>query len=187
MYCDYEPKSNEGRKCIDHIGSGLQPSGDSVCKPNTCVDNSTSQCKLQGQTETLQLYSLKSEQFVSGSNSISSDVKACPPRLNCPVSLASPSSSGFGSMATAGSSVTSNSLQNAAGCNDRQHRISAPPTDNTSDCELQTGSGDEVDLKRASHGLQHPVQETEPPHSSDIVVAIPIVPRRIGLVFSSDQ
>lgn len=196
--CDDESTANEGRKQIDYIGSstgqsnvcgpiGCQKSYNSVHDPNTRVDNSTSLCEFQGQTETLQLEGSKSEQFVSGSNSVSSDTKASPPyvRFNCPVTSVCPSSSGIGSLAT-GSSVTSNSLQNAVGCNDRQHRIIAPPTPHTCDHELRTGHGDEGTLKGTSHELQHPVQEAGPPHSSDIVVAIPTVPKRIGLVFGSD-
>ena len=76
-----------------------------------------------------------------------------------------------------------------AGGNDSPCQEIASPTKHTSDRELPPSHGDEGVVKRTSREvrLEYPVQESGISCGSDIVVAVPSIPRRIGLVFGSDM
>ena len=76
-----------------------------------------------------------------------------------------------------------------AGGNDSPCEESPSPTKHTGDRELPPGHGVEGVVKRTSREvrLEYPVQESGISCGSDIVVTVPSIPRRIGLVFGSDM
>ena len=156
---------------------GRQQSFNSAHEPKIEIDKLTDQSGVQGKTETM--VGLRSEPFVSqAEKDASSDTQDRTVLSSVVPTGKTSNSSGYGSTAS-GSSVST--VQNGAGYIDRLHRTSPPPAEHT------TGRGDKGVVQRTSREVLHPVQESETSCSSDIVVAVPAVLRRIGLVFGSDS
>ena len=171
-----------------HMSLHRQQSYNSAHEPNTEVEITANQCEVQGQNETCG--SLKSEQFVSqtGSNVVSDTqngtASGVPPGLKVgPSRLGHTDTSGVGSF-TSESRASTCTLQSRASYNARPNRKGAPPNEQAGGHEVQPGL--EGAVRRTSREVNHPVQESGLPHSSDIVVTVPVVPRRIGLVLGSD-
>ena len=163
-----------------HLSLGRQQND--VHEPNNKVDELASECAGHGQDETL--CGVKSKQFVSQTGSrvandspngtdsgISSGVKDCP-------SLSEhTNTSGIGSQASGSSAST---VQSGADCGSRSYPKGVPPREQAGDHEVLPGA--EGVARRTGHEVKHPVQESGLQCSSDLVVTVPIIPRRAGLV-----
>ena len=171
--------SSSSTVCAGELSSSLgkQQNFNSAHEPKAAVDKLASQSGVQGKTNAI--VGLGNEPFFSQAGS---DVATGTQDRTFSSSVfptgKSSNTSGYGSIAS-GSSVST--VPNGAGYIDQLHRTSPPPAEHT------TGHGDNGVVRRTSREVLHPVQESETSCSSDIVVAVPAIPRRIGLVFGSDS
>ena len=163
-----------------HLSLDRQQSYNTVHEPNNEVDKMPSECATQGQDETMG--GVKNEQFVSETNVVSgthnSKASNGPAGINpTPPLLGHSDTSGIGSLA---SGLSASTVQSRAD-NDRPPS-NAPSGKQAVDHKLPPG--DKGAVKRTE--VNRPVQESGFPCSGDLVLAVPGVPRRIGLVLLHD-
>ena len=164
-----------------HLSLDRQQSYNTVHEPNNEVDKMPSECAAQGQDETVG--GVKNEQFVSETNVVSgtenSKASNCPAGINpTPPLLGHSDTSGIGSLASGSSSSTVQSRANS----DRPSS-NAPSGKQAVDHKLPPS--DKGAVKRTDE-VNHPVQESGLPYRGDLVLAVPVVSRRIGLVLLHD-
>ena len=163
-----------------HLSLGRQQND--VHEPNNEVDELASERAGHGQDETLG--GVKSKQFVSQTESraandtangtdsgISSGVKDSP-------SLSEhTNTSGIGSQASGSSTST---VQSGADCGSRSYPKGVPPREQAGYHGVPPGA--EGVARRTGHEVRHPVKESGLQCSSDLVLTVPVIPRRTGLV-----
>ena len=163
-----------------------QQSINNVHEPNNEVDKMPSECAAHGQDETLG--GVKSKQFVSQAGSkvandtpngtdsgISGGIK------DSPSVSEHTNTSGVGSQASGPSAST---VQSGADCGSQSNPKGVPPREQAGYHEVLPGA--EGVARRTGHEVKHPVQESGLQCSSDLVVTVPVIPRRAGLVLGSD-
>ena len=167
-----------------HLSLGRQQND--VHELNNEVDELASECAGHRQDETLR--GVKSKQFVSQTGSkVANDT---PNGTGSGVSAGikdSPSlsehtnTSGIGSQASGSSAST---VQSRADCSSRSYPKGVPPRKQAGYHEVPPGA--EGVVKRTGHEVKHPVQESRLQCSSDLVVTVPVIPRRTGLVLGQN-
>ena len=170
-----------------HLSLGRQQSINDAHEPSNEVDELAGECAGHGQDETLG--GVKSEQFVSqaGSNvvnnttingtdsGISAGIKDSP-------SLSEhTNTSGIDSQASGSCAST---VQSGADCGSRSNPKGVPPRVQAGDSEVTPGA--EGVARRTGPEVKHPVQESGLHCSSDLVLTVPVIPRRTGLVLGQD-
>ena len=98
-----------------------------------------------------------------------------------PSVLGHTNTSGIGSQDSGSSAST---VQSGADCGSRSYPKEVPPREQTGYHEVPPGA--EGVVKRSGHEVKYPVQESGLQCSSDLVVTVPVIPRRAGLVLGSD-
>ena len=163
-----------------------QQSINDVHEPSNEVDITPNECAGHGQDETIG--GVKSEQFVSQAGSevandttngtasgISAGIKDSP-------SLSEhTNTSGIGSQASGSSAST---VQSGVDCGSRSNPKGVPPREQAGDHEVPPGA--EGVARGPGPEVKHPVQESGLQCSSDLVLTVPVIPRRTGLVLGSD-
>ena len=170
--------------CIHNHGNSQMPGvyiGRKDCNPMVTEDNQTGSKQENTADSSGSSSTVRGGTLDSGEFHLTSDVTTG--RKDSPSFLAHTVISGVGSLAGESGASTC-TVQSGANYNARPYRKGAPPNKQASGHELQPGV--EGAVKKTSHESKHPVQESGLPHSSDIVVTVPVVPRRIGLVLGSD-
>ena len=105
-----------------------------------------------------------------------------PTSVNISPSLLGPTNtSGICSQASGSSAST---MQSRADCGSRSNPKGVPPRVQAGDSEVPPGA--EGVARRTGPEVRHPVQESGLQCSSDLVLTVPVIPRRTGLVLGSD-
>ena len=130
--------------------------------------------------------SVKSGQLASETNVVNktqnSKSVGVPTGVNIgPSVLGHTNTSGIGSQASGSSAST---VQSRADCGSRSYPKEVPPREQAGYHEVLSGA--EGVVRRTGHEVRHPVQESGLQCSSDLVVTVPVIPRRAGLVLGSD-
>ena len=130
--------------------------------------------------------SVKNGQFASETNVVNktqnSKSVGVPTSVNIGSSLSEhTNTSGISSQASGSSAST---VQSRADCSSRSYPKGVPPREQAGDHEVPPGA--EGVARRTGHEVKYPVQESGLQCSSDLVLAVPVIPRRAGLVLGSD-
>ena len=130
--------------------------------------------------------SVKNGQFASETNVVNktqnSKAVGVPTGVNIGSSLSEhTNTSGVGSQASGSSAST---VQSGADCGSRSYPKGVPPREQAGYHDVLPGA--EGVVRRTGHEVKHPVQESGLQCSSDLVLTVPVIPRRAGLVLGSD-